>query len=76
MSTLEITASGERIILEMALENACFRQHGCVSVLPLLPIMKSVTGDTITAKKPTKSMNSHQKKTQEHMKGKSPLFIL
>ena len=43
VSTLEITASGERTILEMALQNACFRKHGCVSVLPLLPIMKSVT---------------------------------
>ena len=33
-------------------------------------------GHTITAKKPTKSMNSHPKKTQEYIKGKSPLFIL
>ena len=32
-------------------------------------------GQTITAKKPTKSMISHQK-TQEYIKGKSPLFIL
>ena len=42
----------------------------------LLNIMKKVTGQTITArKKPTKSMNSHEK-TQEYIKGKSPLFIL
>ena len=32
-------------------------------------------GHTATAKKPTRSMNSHQK-TEEYMKGKSPLFIL
>ena len=32
-------------------------------------------GQTITAKKPTKSMNSHQT-TKEYIKGKSPLFIL
>ena len=36
---------------------------------------ESVRGHTITAKKLTKSMNSHQK-AQEYIKGKSPLFIL
>ena len=36
---------------------------------------ESDKGHTITAKKLTKSMNSHQK-TQEYIKGKSPLFIL
>ena len=37
---------------------------------------ESDRGQTITIKKtPTKSMNSRQK-TQEYIKGKSPLFIL
>ena len=46
----------------------------CFSVLPLLRIMKRVAkGHTITAKKKKKLMNSHQK-TQEYIKGKSPLF--
>ena len=36
---------------------------------------ESDRSQTITAKKKTKSMNSHQK-TQEYIKGKSPLFIL
>ena len=47
------------------------RTATCFSVLPLLCIMKRVK----TAKKPTKSMISHQK-TQQYIKGKSPLFIL
>ena len=36
---------------------------------------ESDRGQTITAKKTTKSMNSHQK-TEEYIKGKPPLFIL
>ena len=41
----------------------------CFSVLPLLPIMKRVTGKT------TKLTNSHQK-PQEYIQSKSLLFIL
>ena len=53
------------------------RTAGCFSVLPLLRIInyeESDRGQTMTAKKPSKSMNSHQK-TQEYIKGKAPLFI-
>ena len=43
----------------------------------LFSTMERLTGVTQKQpKKPTKSMNSHQKKTQEDVKDKSPLFIL
>ena len=48
-----------------------------VTPVTLFSTMESVTGVTQKQpKKPTKSMNAHQKKTQEDIKVKYPLFIL
>ena len=52
--------------------------YGCYCLTPvtLFIIRSNDKGQTITAKKKTtKSMSSHLK-TQEYIKGKSPLFIL
>ena len=48
-----------------------------VTPVTLFSTMERLTGVTQKQpKKTTKSMNSHQKKTQKDIKVKSPLFIL